>query len=154
MTRPREIAPIRFKGWELRPQERTLLVNGEPVALGGRAFELLLALVQRAGRVVPKGELLEAAWEGLVVEENNVSVQIATLRKLLGPKTIVTIAGRGYQLSAEPLADIDAPVPPPAGAAGPGAAPELLGRDRDVAEVLESMASAPLLTIVGTGGVG
>lgn len=147
-------APIRFKGWELRPAERALFVNDAPVVLGGRAFELLLALVAHRGRVVTKAELLESAWEGLVVEENNVSVQIATLRKVLGAKTIVTIAGRGYQLSAEELPAADADPRMVHAAADAGACAELLGRGRDLAEVAECLVRGPLLTVVGPGGVG
>ena len=61
-----------------------------------------LALVRGQGKVVTKSELLDAAWPGLVVEENNVSVQIAALRKLLGAHAISTAAGLGYRLSAVP----------------------------------------------------
>lgn len=126
-----------------------LLVNGEPVQIGSRAFELLLALVERSGRMVTKAELLDAAWPGLIVEENNVSVQIATLRKVLGARTIVTVAGRGYQLSAQALPEKEPafllPAPPLL---------ELLGREQELAGVMASLAEAPLTTLVGTGGVG
>lgn len=146
--------PIRFEGWELRRQERQLLVAGQPVQVGGRAFDLLLVLVERRGRMVAKAELLEAAWPGLVVEENNVSVQIASLRKLLGQKAITTIAGQGYQLSAVPIGA--AAVDGSANALGPDgdASVELLGRQTDLQEVSERMAESALVTIVGSGGVG
>lgn len=143
------IAPVRFHGWEVRPDERVLLVNDVPVQIGSRAFELLLALVERRGTMVTKGELLDAAWPGLVVEENNVSVQITTLRKVLGARTIVTVAGRGYQLSAQPLPEKEHPAPLPA-----GPLPELLGRERDLAVVAACLVDAPLTTIIGPGGVG
>lgn len=148
-----------FDGWTLRPAQRLLLVGGAPVPLGGRAFDLLVALAERHGELLHKSELLEAAWPGLVVEENNISVQIATLRKLLGAQAITTVAGHGYRLSAIPVEpDVPpaqpsaAPVPamlrPPAPAAG------VFGRQADVAEVLERLKAAPLVTITGTGGVG
>ena len=103
---------------EIRPAERLLLVGGQPVALGARAFDVLLALAERRDRVVSKNELLDLAWPGLVVEENNLSVQISALRKVLGPAAIATVTGRGYRLAlAEPRAADRAPPLP----ATPGA---------------------------------
>src|SRR5471032_2270615 len=102
------VDPIRFHGWEIRPSERLLLVDGRPTTVGSRAFDLLCVLAARAGQVVTKGELLDAAWPGLVVEENNVSVQVAALRKVLGPGTITTVSGIGYILGDTP---VDAEVP-------------------------------------------
>ena len=57
------------------------------------------ALIKHRDRVVTKDELLDMVWPGLVVEENNLQAQVSTLRKLLGPKAIATIPGRGYQFS-------------------------------------------------------
>lgn len=54
---------------------------------------MLVALVERAGQLVSKNQLLDLVWSGLVVEENNLQVQISTLRKLLGPQAIATIPG-------------------------------------------------------------
>jgi DNA-binding winged helix-turn-helix (wHTH) protein len=92
-------APYRFGRCELNPATRQVLVDGAPAALGGRAFDVLLALVERPERLVTKDELLEIAWPGLVVEENNLQVQISSLRKLLGPQAIATIPGRGYRFA-------------------------------------------------------
>lgn len=94
---------------EIRPAERQLMVNGAPAPLGARAFDVLLALAERRDRVVSKNELLDLAWPGLVVEENNLSVQISALRKVLGAAAIATVTGRGYRLA---LSDS----PQPAGA--------------------------------------
>lgn len=91
---------FRFGRFELRPDERALLSEGEPLRLGGRAFDILLALVERRDRAVEFDELLDVVWPGLAVEENNLSVQISTLRKLLGPDAIATIRGRGYRFTA------------------------------------------------------
>ena len=91
----------RFGRIEVRPGERQLLVGGEQAKLGARAFDLLLALVERRERVVSKNELLDLVWPGLVVEENNLQVHISTLRKLLGSTVIATIPGRGYHFTAE-----------------------------------------------------
>ena len=80
-------APMRtlcFDGVELQPAERRLLVGGAPTTLGPRAFDVLLALAERAGQLVTKDELLERVWPNVVVVENNLQVQISTLRRLLG----------------------------------------------------------------------
>lgn len=90
-----------FGEFELLARERRLLASGQPCPIGTRALDVLVALVERRDRVVTKGELLELAWPGLIVEENNLTVQISALRKLLGAVSIVTVAGRGYQFACE-----------------------------------------------------
>ncbi|TMI43446.1 MAG: hypothetical protein E6H41_02905 [Betaproteobacteria bacterium] len=95
----------RFGGFELNPATRQLLAEGLPVALGARALDVLLALIERRERLVTKEELLELVWPGLVVEENNLQVQISALRKILGPQSIATIPGRGYRFAAALGAD-------------------------------------------------
>ncbi len=96
--------PCRFGSFELQPEDRRLLDGGQPVTLGARAFDLLVALVARAGQLVSKNDLLTLVWPGLVVEENNLQVQVSSLRKLLGPSALATIPGRGYRfvLPVEP----------------------------------------------------
>jgi len=103
------------------------------VAVGGRAFDVLCTLVAGHERVVGKSELLDGAWPGLVVEENNLSVQISALRKVLGPAAIATVAGRGYQFTLPVKATDAAAARQPAAAlhtlaaapaAPPGPAPE------------------------------
>ena len=94
----------RAEGIEIRPAERRLLSRGEPVALGARAFDLLLALIEQRDRVVGKDELLAKVWPGVVVEENNLTVQISALRKVLGVGAITTVAARGYRFTL-PLLD-------------------------------------------------
>ncbi len=91
----------RFASFELRPNQRQLLADGHPVALGDRAFDVLLALVERAGQLVTKDQLLGLVWPGVVVEENNLQVQVSTLRKILGTAAIATTAGRGYCFTLE-----------------------------------------------------
>jgi len=80
----------RFGHFELLGNERRLLVDGHDAPLGGRAFDLLVALIERRDRTVAKDELIDAVWPGLVVEGNNLQVQISTLRKILGPRAIST----------------------------------------------------------------
>jgi len=62
-------AVLRFDRFEVRPLQRQLLVEGQPATLGARAFDLLLALIERRGQLLTKNELLDAVWPGLVVEE-------------------------------------------------------------------------------------
>jgi len=113
-----------FDRFVLKPARRQLLVDGLPAALGARAFDLLLCLLEHRDRMLTKAELLAAVWPGLVVEENNLSVQVSALRKLLGPKAIATVAGRGYRFAlpvragAAPAAAAP-PAPRPAAAARP-----------------------------------
>src|SRR5215471_12325275 len=83
--------------------EAKILFRGiEPIALGQRAVALLHALVERPGTPISKDALIEAAWPGLIVEESNLSVQIAALRRVFGvepggERWIETLARRGYR---------------------------------------------------------
>jgi TolB-like protein/Tfp pilus assembly protein PilF len=110
MTAAPRPSDYRFGRFSLQPAAQRLLVDGEPVALGPRAFDLLVALVERAGQLVSKAELLDRVWPGLVVEENNLQVQVSALRKILGADAITTISGRGYRFDLQP----ESVGPPPA----------------------------------------
>ena len=74
---------FRFGAVEVRTAQRQVRVDGRPAAIGARAFDVLLMLLEHRDRVVSKDELIGKVWEGLVVEENNLQVQISALRKLL-----------------------------------------------------------------------
>src|SRR5664279_311648 len=168
-AKPEHSPSYRFGRFELQPTGRRLLADNAPVALGARAFDLLVALVARSGQLVSKNDLLTLVWPGLVVEENNLQVQISSLRKLLGPQAIATIPGRGYRfvapLNNETLAAGGSDVPAISGleaaaAARPsqtnlplGWAP-LLGRSADVLLLESLLASHRLVTLVGAGGIG
>jgi TolB-like protein len=89
----------RFGRFVVEPRERRLLVDGQPVTAGPRAFDVLLTLIERAGDLVTKHELLERVWPKLVVEEGNLPVQISALRKILGQEAIATVPGRGYRFT-------------------------------------------------------
>ncbi len=92
-----------FGDFELKIVARVLTRDGKQIPLGSKAFEVLTCLVMRAGEVVSKDELLQAAWPDAFVEEGNLTQQISALRKALGECAgyIVTIAGKGYQFTAE-----------------------------------------------------
>src|SRR4249920_1524412 len=89
---------IRVGNLELLPSERMLRADGKPVELGARAFDLLVVLVEHHGRLVTKSTLLERVWPRLVVDENNLPAQIASLRRILGAGSIRTVPGFGYRL--------------------------------------------------------
>jgi DNA-binding winged helix-turn-helix (wHTH) protein len=80
---------------------RAITLDGTPVTLGARAFDVLAHLHENRDRVVSKAELLEPVWGGLAVEEGNLTVQISALRKVLGAKAIATVPGVGYKLTVE-----------------------------------------------------
>lgn len=151
----------RFADIEIHPARRQVLRNGEPLALGARAFDLLLALAAAPGRVLSKDDLLDAVWGGAAIGENNLVVQIGALRKALGPGCITTLPGRGYQwtggdpLDAPPDAPAAADPRPPAPAAAPGGA--LVGREHELAALHQALARRPpsgVLSIVGPAGIG
>lgn len=89
-----------FGRCEFDPGSRQLLIDGAQAVIGGRAFDLLVALVEHRDRVVSKDELYELVWPGLAVEPNNLQVQVWALRRLLGPAVIATVPRRGYQFMA------------------------------------------------------
>ena len=104
MVRPSDPpAIIEFGRFGILRHRRQLLADGQPTKLGGRAFDLLLALIETPGAVVGKDELLSRIWPGRIVEENRLQSEIWGLRKALGADRhlIQTVAGRGYQFTGE-----------------------------------------------------
>ena len=97
------LAIIEFGSFSILPHRRQLLADGRPIRLGGRAFDLLLALLEVPGAVVSKDELLSRIWPGRIVEENRLPSEISALRKAFGVDRdlIQTVSGRGYQFTGE-----------------------------------------------------
>lgn len=146
----------RFGGFEVCPSERTLVLEGRRAKIGSRAFDVLQALIERPNRVVSMEELLAAAWPGVVVEDNNVNVQVSSLRKLLGPHAIRTVAGRGFQFSV-PEQELSAPFRPAAvwrETNLAAASTPLIGRSAELARIRLLLAQARLVTLKGPGGIG
>src|SRR5215469_4957864 len=104
MVRPSDQpAIIEFGHFSILPHRRQLLAEGRPIRLGGRAFDLLLAVIEAPGAVIGKDELLSRIWPGRIVEENRLQSEIWALRKALGADRdlIQTVSGRGYQFTGE-----------------------------------------------------
>ena len=92
-------AGIAFGRFQVLPDRREVLADGRPIKLGGRAFDLLLVLLEADGLLVTKEELRSRVWPGIVVSEENLKMQVSTLRKALGAdrNLIRTEFGRGYR---------------------------------------------------------
>ena len=120
-----EAPPARAAGLEWRmgslvldPVERVLIHDGTPLPLGERAVSILLMLVDRSGQLVSKEDLITFAWQGLAVEDSNLTVQVAALRRALalvpgGRSWIETLPRRGYRFvgTAVRSGDKDPPTP-------------------------------------------
>jgi predicted ATPase/DNA-binding winged helix-turn-helix (wHTH) protein len=158
---------VTFGRFSLNPAQRALWVDGKPARLGARAFDVLLALVERRERLVSKNELLDAVWPNLVVEENTLQAQVSALRKVLGTDVIATIPGRGYKFTAvfedeqdaAPRQTTEAIVTssPPATRRPtnlPAELAALYGREADVQAVYRQVLEHRLVTIAGAGGIG
>lgn len=94
-----------FGEFVLRPERQLLMNRGAPVRIGGRALDLLTALVEQPGEVVDKQALVSRAWPSTFVDAANLKVNMANLRRSLGesrtaPRYIATVVGRGYRFIA------------------------------------------------------
>jgi predicted ATPase/DNA-binding winged helix-turn-helix (wHTH) protein len=156
---PQDADAFQFGDFVVRPALRALEKSGRTVAIGARAFDILLALIRTPNEIVTVAGLKEAVWRGVHVEDVVVRVHISNLRKILGEGVIKNVAGRGYCLSADvtPLQ-------------GRTAQPEvfyrdklqrppqfplrLIGRDETIAQVGSRLAAKRFITVVGPGGVG
>src|ERR1700676_4433012 len=96
-------AAIEFGRFSVLPHRRELLAEGRPVELGGRAFDVLMVLIEASGVVVSKDTLMKRVWPDRIIEENSLQAQISALRRAFGVDRdlIRTIAGRGYQFIGE-----------------------------------------------------
>lgn len=149
---------VTFGPFRLDMRHRKLFCGAAEVRMGSRAMDILLALARRKGELVSKQQLFEAAWPDVFVQEANLKVTVAYLRRTLrefAPDAgyINNIVGRGYWLDTAPRDDgrndrgvgPAAPVPEAAG---------IIGRDTDIDTISRLLAHNRLVTIVGTGGIG
>ena len=146
---PGTAAFIEFGRFTLLPYRRELLADGQPIELGGRAFDVLLALIDAPGAVLTKDQLMGRVWPGRVVEENSLQAQVSALRKALGADRdlIRTVAGRGYQFTGEmPMRGVTAS--PRRASNLPEPISELIGRETAMAEVSDLMTAHRLVTLL------
>jgi non-specific serine/threonine protein kinase len=147
---------VRFRFGELQLDDKrfTLVGPAGPIHVEPQVFELLLHLIVNRDRVVPKEELLDAVWGDRFVSESALTSRVKAARRAVGDdgqaqRVIKTIHARGYQFVAEVLPD-------PGGVRR--SLPRLrnvpIGRDGDIASVVERVRDAPLVTITGSGGIG
>jgi predicted ATPase/DNA-binding winged helix-turn-helix (wHTH) protein len=157
---------ISFGPFILNPTQRVLLRGDRPVRLGSRAREILICLVERAGSVVSKNELIKRVWPETIVEEGTLRVHIASLRKVLGEdrkaaRYVENVTGHGYRFVATVTRASEPQSAPIAEAAttGPGhpdGVPAIrpIGRNEVVATIADQLRQRRLMTIVGPGGMG
>jgi predicted ATPase/DNA-binding winged helix-turn-helix (wHTH) protein len=157
---------ISFGPYRLLAARRLLFEGDRPVRLGSRAFDILAALVEGAGEVVSKEQLIARAWPKTFVEELNLRIQINALRRALGDgqsgnRYIITVKGRGYSFVApirrEETLRASSPVPPAPSTTPnnlPFAVTRMIGRDDAVAALVTRLSRERLVTIVGAGGIG
>jgi predicted ATPase/DNA-binding winged helix-turn-helix (wHTH) protein len=153
---------LAFGPFCLSPAERRLEREGIPVRLGGRALDLLIALVERAGETVSNGALLAAVWRDVNVEESSLRFHIKNLRKALGDtQYVVNVPGRGYCFAApvdrmeranhpEPAAKVRAS----ARSNLPTRGTAIIGRSDSIETISRELSRRRLVTIVGPAGIG
>ena len=156
---------VSFGPFVLIASERLLMRDGVRLELGGRALDVLIVLVARAGTVVSKHELMAEAWPGVVVSEGSLRFQITQLRQALGDgiagaRYITNVVGRGYSFVAELSTRSRQPTPVAPAAADqvetslPAPTAGLVGRDEDIAAIVHGLTEESFFTVVGAGGVG
>ena len=142
-----------------------LLESEAPVALGARALDLLVVLASRAGEVVSKAELMARVWPGIHVDDSNLRVNIAGLRRALrdgkdGQRYVVNVPGRGYcfvapvQTPSPPRPQTPAPSSPERGGRLPDADGAHDRPGRVVESLSTSLAQRRFVSLVGPGGIG
>jgi len=165
-----QIAPrvFEFRSWEVDLAKRELRALGSAIPIGSRAFEIIETLVEAAGELVTKDDLMRRVWPGLIVEDNTVQVHISAIRKALGTdrNMLKTISGRGYRLLGDWTSREDTlPVGPdvservrpaahPFLTNIPVAASALVGRQTAVQELCDLVSAYRVVTLTGPGGIG
>src|ERR1700720_2996568 len=96
-------ASVAFGPFLVLPHRRELLADSQPIKLGGRTFDVLMALIEARGAVLSKDALMTRVWPDRIVEDNALQSQISALRMALGADRdlVRTVSGRGYQFIGE-----------------------------------------------------
>ncbi|MBK5300717.1 MULTISPECIES: ATP-binding protein [Gammaproteobacteria] len=157
-------AVLRFGPYAFHLRQRLILEVDRPLRMGGRALDILQVLVERAGSVVSKDALIAHVWPTSVVEEINLRVHIAALRRALGDgqngqRYIVNIPQRGYSFIAPVQRDgTGAPVPVETVHKPlhnlPARLTPVTGRDSIVGSVVRQLPVRRLMTLIGPAGIG
>lgn len=161
----RDFESFQFGPFQLAVAERLLLKEGEKVAVGSRALEILIALVERAGEVVSHRDLVKRVWPDVIVEETSLRVHIAGLRKALGDgrdgaRYVTNVPGRGYCFvgSVQRVASGGRSASPRVGRIRAETLPvrlqRMVGRDETIELLRAEVAFRRFVSIVGPGGVG
>ena len=153
---------LAFGPFRLLPFRRALLEAGEPLRLGSRALEILIALVERPGELVTKEELIARVWPDTFVEEASLRVHVAALRKALGDgqsgnRYVVNVAGRGYRFVAPVHQHEAVETKPPAVEHThnlPAPLTRTIGRADIIGALTARLPERRFVTIVGPGGIG
>ena len=157
---------LSFGPFSLFAAERLLKKGDEPVPLGGRALDILIALAERAGDVVTHKELISTVWPDVTVEEANLRFQMAALRKALGDgrdgaRYLSNISGRGYCFVAPVTRSTAARTVPVTAIATtervqklPPRPARMVGRDDTVRSLAQQLQMWRFVSIVGPGGIG
>lgn len=154
---------VHFGPYRVHPRQRLVLEGGQPLRLGRRAVEILLVLLEHAGQVVSKQQLIARVWPKSVVEDTNLRVHVAALRKALGDgqagqRYIVTVAQRGYSFVAP--VTFEAPeqlarIPHPSLARNlPPRRTRMIGRQGLVESLVAQLPRKRFISLVGSGGIG
>ncbi|GAB2894862.1 winged helix-turn-helix domain-containing protein [Paraburkholderia jirisanensis] len=142
---------------QVRLDTREIEVDGELISIGSRAFSILELLIRAEGTLVSKDDIIREVWPDTIVQENNLQVHIATLRRVFGKHRdlIRTVSGRGYVL-VRPALEVSAPRAAPATLPASVAAGQtpLFGRQALVAEIGALLERHRTVTLVGPGGIG
>src|ERR1700722_16319116 len=163
-SQPKDV--LSFGPFSLFAAERLLKKAEEPIPLGGRALDILIALAKRAGEVVTHKELISTVWPDVTVEEANLRFQMAALRKALGDgrdgaRYVSNVAGRGYCFVASITRSAAAQTASITGITAtervrklPPRLTRMVGRDGTVRSLAEQLQMWRFVSIVGPGGVG
>jgi predicted ATPase/DNA-binding winged helix-turn-helix (wHTH) protein len=163
-SQPKDV--LSFGPFSLFATERLLKKADEPVPLGGRALDILIALAERAGEVVTRKDLISTVWPDATVEEGNLRFQMSTLRKALGDgrdgaRYVSNVAGRGYCFVAPVTRSSAKQTAPITGIATaervqklPPRLTRMVGRDDTVRALAQQLQVGRFVSIVGPGGVG
>lgn len=158
---PKNGGVVTFGPFRLSPRERLLTKNGVAVSIGGRALDILIALVERAGQLTSKQELFDLVWPGMAIEEVTLRAHISSLRRILGDTPqgkpyVVNVAIRGYVFAAPVKRSEPNVFRSRISQAGQLPMPRrsLIGRREIVSQLSQQILSDRLVSLVGHGGIG